>query len=224
MSTVHSKKPVRTTAKMIVSNHRRRSRSEGTLFHLSMSSYPHAVIGNITKLIHDDEKALRDAVFVERNLTLLEFIRLVTISIRDYAVSFNCASIQLDVDMTKAKALEVSPSTCFEYSAPKINDSSGLVNSLLHYFHGVQVRGMTRKFPFEESSWETQSSSLHLDKESIGLNGLNLKVVSNSLSLAELRDHLIKLLSQSEVDIEFGTDAIQITDSQQSLKVFYKSR
>lgn len=223
MSTAHSKKPVKVTAKAIAANRLRRSRSEGTLVHMAATSYPHALIGNATDLISGgNEKAIRRAINTERDLKLLEFIRQVTLNVKEGKVYFSCGSVKLEVDMTKAKALEVVHTPCFEYLDNTLHNGSDLIELLLGYFHSVKVRSMTRKFPLDKGQWEIKSTSLKIDKENKGLAGLNLEVETQLVSLKQIKSKLNELISQPEVSLCFGCEQIDIVAGGQTLSIDYK--
>lgn len=223
MSIARSKKPVKVTAKAIAANRLRRSRSEGTLVHMATTSYPHALLGNATDLISSgNEKAIRRAINTERDLQLLEYIRQVTLNVKEGKVYFSCESVKLEVDMTKAKALEVAHAPCFEYLDSTLHDGSGFIELLLGYFHSVKVRGMTRKFPLDKGQWEIKSTSLKIDKENKGLAGLNLQVETQVVSLKQIKSKLNELISQPEVSLCFGYEQIDVAVGGQTLKIDYK--
>lgn len=211
MSIAHSKKPVKVTAKAIAANRLRRSRSEGTMVHMATTSYPHAVIGNVVDLISGgNEKAIHRAINTERDLQLLEYIRRVALTVNEDKVFFTCESVKLDVDMTKTKALEKDTSVCFEYLDSAIQNAPALVELLLGYFHGVKVRGMTRKFPLDKGQWEIKNKSLKIDKESKGLAGLNLQVDRQLVSFKDIKERLGGLMTQPGTIIRFDSTSIEI--------------
>lgn len=222
MSTTRSAKPVKPTAKAIANNRLRRSRSEGTMVYMSSTSYPHAILGNSVDLISGgNEKVIRRAINTERDMRLLEYIRQVALFVQAGKVVFNCDSVKLETDVTKARALKIPPTTCFEYIDSKIHDPAGLISMLLTYFHSTQVRAMTRKYPLDKGTWEIRRASLNIDKEAKGLSSLNMQVDIEQLTLDETRDLLVNHLSEDDASIRFMSDAITVSSGMQSLSINY---
>ncbi len=158
---------------IIVDRPNRRSRSETILRDLMNTSYPHALLGNLTIRLaqmaeySDDELRHTAEVFrsAEADLSLIDFVRCVEIRRNNDVIDIVVKSLKLDLKMTQitddrkqheylAKGTVELPDAGFV-----LPDTKGFATELLRAFYNIQVRYRQTGPGLEKSQWVCRSKS-----------------------------------------------------------------
>lgn len=221
----------RTSVSIVVNNPTRRSRAERTLALMTMTSYPHYLIGNVSNIISgSDERAAKAALAIENKFCLLDFIRSFSMERKSGSFEFNTYGITLDAQVNKINLAQMnatgklltSSGSIGDASVEVLGESSGLVRQMVECFHRNQAGGMTRKFDINSPYWRLVSRKLTLSKDKPQLKALGKEETSESINVEQATQLVLDTLALPEYRVVFGVGSIALTVGDTTREILFE--
>jgi hypothetical protein len=208
----------------------RKGRAESLLRFLTNTSYPHAVLANLTVGISeqvgitDSEELsrvageLRDA---ERGYELFDFIRCIELKRQDGSIKVVIKRLKLDPAMKEVRDTvrhhELMAQTSIELPDPgaTLNNPKGLARDLMQLFSRVLTRGRLNENAFNQSTWMCRSRLL--GATGTQLDSLVRKPSDVLITVDKAIDMLVQSFNSDAFHVILTQDTVLLLDQQKRL-------
>lgn len=198
----------------LLENPRRKTRSETMLRLLISTSYPHATVGNIARLLVESDKEyveqlaeqIRD---FEKGLTPFDFIRQVRIRRDNKSLGIQCRRGAKLMDSTSLHEVDANLENLVDLglSLEQRFDVDRLANYLTCAFYNVRSKGQRVSEIPEGTQWLMKHKVLKQDPNAEGL-GIRKETVTEPVGTDEVLRTLNEQLSRQHFQVHVTTTGI----------------
>ena len=201
------KKPERPPLELIQQMPQRRSRAEQNRHHMTVRSFPHAIIGNIAQFF--GAEAAAKALKAEREMGLLDIITSIDIvrSGDEVTLCFFKHTIDTVQRRIEQQCAEAKPTVAFVVTSTELNAVDEMVTHLLKAYHSVAVGGRTIRQPFTAANW-TISNGLTVDPGK-GLASIRIDADTHQ-TMEQASELLSDIVKRETYSVSFTQSAIMV--------------